>query len=105
MKKLIVILAIIISINIVGCSQSVSEKETFDIKKNQELKIGEDIPEGSYILKSDKDGLALQIIKKDGSTSSLFIVNNEGDDYIEYEIKLIKNTSIKVTEDSIITQK
>lgn len=106
MKKLIIGITLFTSLILVGCSQSNnSEKEIYNIEQNEKIEVGIDVPEGSYILKSDKEALTFQTIKNDTSSSSQILINNEGEDYIEHDIKLKKNTSIIISEDSTLTKK
>lgn len=106
MKKSIIGITLFTSLSLVGCSQSNnSEKEIYNIKQNEKIEVGIDVPEGSYTLTSDKEALTFQTIKDDTSSSSQILINNEGEDYIEYDIILKTNTSIIISEDSTLTEK
>ena len=85
MKKIIGIFTYVFLIfNIIGCSNINSsnfEKNGFYIlNRNQNIQIGENIPEGIYIanvLSDDKSSLTFNIKNEDGSIDTLYAVSEE----------------------------
>lgn len=104
MKKLILVLITLIIVNLIGCSNN--NTTTYSIPKDQGLKVGEDLPSGTYILQAKEDNLPVSVTKKDGtSLISQFITNPTGDKFVEYKIKLPKDTTITTGADAILIKK
>lgn len=106
MKKSVLALIIItlIVISLIGCSNN--KTTTYSIPKDQGLKVGEDLPSGTYILQAKEDNLPVTVTKKDGtSLISQFITNPNGDKFVEYKIKLPKDTTITTGVDAILIKK
>ncbi|MGL4911860.1 MAG: hypothetical protein ACRC3Y_05435 [Romboutsia sp.] len=106
MKKIILLVCVmLLSLNIAGCSTVETSPESYQIKKEQELKVGEDIPAGKYILKSDATSIAYNINNIDGSTAVSEFLSTDNGESIEYEVELSEKTIISTSEDAILIKK
>lgn len=108
MKKFILPLIIILStINIIGCSDKSDKKDTlYKIKKNEVVKVGENLPPGTYTLQANEDSLSVSVTKEDGSSLiSQFVVNPDGEKFVEYKIKLPKNSNLTTDTDANLIKK
>ena len=108
-KKYLVVIVILISIisgSIINSQNKIVENniKTYELKANQTMYEGKDIPYGTYILKAEEESLSVNINEDDGtSVLSMILLSNNGKKYIETEIAIPKYTNITVDKNATLT--
>lgn len=107
MKKYLIpimILIVITSFTIIFSKNK--NNETYQLKANNSIEIGSNIPPGRYLLKTEEKSISVNINRKDGSSVlSEVMLSNNGENSIEGEINIPKDTIITTNKDAILIKK